>query len=252
MLAEFIQYLDTQVKNMSIYVWGAQGQQYPVLNEAWIKAHESNATHRRDALKRYEAACKAGHQKDCRAFDCSGLGMFFLQNTAHVYKSDMNANGMKGVCKSISRGELKKGDWVFRVYKSGSSKGRAYHIGYIADNDLNVIEARGRAYGVVKRPFDSSYWNAYGRPNVFKAEIESEKPASVVFRRVLKKNMTGEDVRELQRLLNIAGGYNLAEDGAFGTKTYKAVRGYQYVMGLQVDGKAGKQTIGRLGGVWEA
>lgn len=249
MLNEFISYLKEQVQNMSIYVWGAQGQKYPVLNEQWIKSKETGV-HRTDALRMYRKAVAAGHEKDCRAFDCSGLGMFWLQNTKGIYKSDMNANGMKGVCKALKKEQLKKGDWVFRIYKTGTNKGRAYHIGYVVDNALNVIEAKGRAYGVIKSKFDSSYWNAYGRPNVFKAEIEDEQPASVVFRRLLKKGMTGADVKELQQLLNAAGGYNLAEDGNFGTKTLKAVRGYQYVMGLKVDGIAGKNTIRALGGVW--
>lgn len=252
MLTEFITYLNEQVKNMSIYVWGAQGQRYPVLNAEWIKKHESNITHRRDALKQYERACRAGHEKDCRAFDCSGLGMYWLYNITKTYASDMNANGMKGKCKPISKSELKRGDWVFRTYKSGSKKGRAYHIGYVIDDALRVIEAKGRAYGVICSAFNSSYWNAYGRPEVFRAEIEAEQPVSVVFRRVLKKGMKGDDVKELQRLLNIAGGYNLAEDGDFGTKTYRAVRLYQKSMGLTVDGKAGKNTIKKLGGTWDA
>lgn len=251
MLTEFTTYLNEQVRNMSIYVWGAQGQRYPVLNAEWIRKHESNLTHRRDALKQYEKACKAGHEKDCRAFDCSGLGMYWLYNITKIYSSDMNANGMKGKCKPISKGELKRGDWVFRTYKSGSNKGRAYHIGYVVDDALRVIEAKGRAYGVICSAFNSSYWNTYGRPDVFKKEIEDEPtPASVVFNRLLKKGCKGDDVAELQRLLNKAGGYNLAADGDFGTKTFNAVKAYQKSMGLKVDGIAGKVTISMLGGVW--
>lgn len=250
MLNEFISYLKEQVANDSIYVWGAQGQKYPTLTAEWIKSKESNLIHRRDALKTYERACKNGHEKDCRAFDCSGLGMYWLQNVTKYYRTDMNANGMKGECKAISKSELRKGDWVFRVYKSGSNKGRAYHIGYVVDEQLNVIEAKGRAYGVIESPFNSSYWNAYGRPKPFEAEINAEIQTSVVFRRNLKKGMSGADVKELQKLLNLAGGYNLAEDGKFGSKTQKAVKAYQKWMGLTVDGIAGKNTIKKLGGVW--
>lgn len=249
MLNEFIKYLNEQVKNMSIYVWGAQGQKFPVLTEAWIKSKETG-THRANALKMYRKAVAAGHEKDCRAFDCSGLGMFWLQNTKGIYKSDMNANGMKGVCKALKKEQLKKGDWVFRTYKSGTNKGRAYHIGYVVDDALNVIEAKGRAYGVIKSPFNSSYWNTYGRPEVFKDEIEKEPAPSIIFGRLLKKGCKGDDVKELQRLLNKAGGYNLAEDGKFGSKTLQAVKAYQKWMGLAVDGIAGKNTIKKLGGVW--
>lgn len=252
MLNEFIAYLEEQIKNHSIYVWGAQGQGYPTLNEAWIKSKESNPTHRANALKKYREAVAAGCEKTCRAFDCSGLGMYWLYNLKKIYKSDMTANGMKGQCNVIAKSAIKRGDWVFRVYKSGANKGKAYHIGYVVDDQLNVIEAKGRAYGVIKSKFDSAYWNAYGRPKVFKAEIEKEpEPKVFVFTRLLKKGLKGEDVKHLQELLNKANGANLAADGDFGTKTYKAVRAYQKLMGLTVDGIAGKNTIKTLGGVWQ-
>ena len=38
MLSEFIEYLEEQVRNHSIYVWGAQGQTGAQLSEAWIWA----------------------------------------------------------------------------------------------------------------------------------------------------------------------------------------------------------------------
>ena len=251
MLNEFIAYLEEQIKNHSIYVWGAQGQKYPTLNEEWIKSKETG-TNRTNALKKYREAVAAGCEKTCRAFDCSGLGMYWLYNVKKIYKSDMTANGMKGKCKALTKAQLKRGDWVFRVYKSGSKKGTAYHIGYVVDDKLNVIEAKGRAYGVVKSKFDSSYWDAYGRPEVFKDEIEKEpEPKVFIFTRLLKKGVKGEDVKKLQELLNKAGGYNLAADGDFGSKTDKAVRSFQKTKGLTVDGKAGKNTIKALGGVWQ-
>lgn len=251
MLNEFIAYLEEQIKNMSIYVWGAQGQTWPVLCEAWIKRHETNAVHRAEALKTYRRACEAGHEKDCRAFDCSGLGMYWLYDLKKIYPSDMTANGMKGKCRVLTKAQLKKGDWVFRTYKSGSKKGAAYHIGYVVDDALNVIEAKGRKYGVIKAPFSSAYWNAYGRPHIFEKEIDGEKEEDIVFTRVLKKGMTGGDVRELQRLLNSANGAVLAMDGDFGSKTQKAVKAYQKLMGLKVDGIAGEKTITKLGGEWK-
>ena len=36
MLNEFIAYLEEQVKNRSIYIWGGQGQSWPTVNEEWI------------------------------------------------------------------------------------------------------------------------------------------------------------------------------------------------------------------------
>lgn len=52
---------------------------------------------------------------------------------------------------------------------------------------------------------------------------------------------SGEDVKELQRILNSAG-YSLDVDGKFGTKTQSAVKSYQKKYGLAVDGIVGTNT----------
>jgi GH25 family lysozyme M1 (1,4-beta-N-acetylmuramidase) len=61
------------------------------------------------------------------------------------------------------------------------------------------------------------------------------------YRYVLEKGENGQVVKDLQKLLNIS------DDGQFGPATEKAVRGYQAANELQVDGKAGPQTLGLLG-----
>ena len=73
------------------------------------------------------------------------------------------------------------------------------------------------------------------------------------FRKLLKKPMYGsQDVKELKKLL-IAKGYTgiSADNGNFLGSTEKAVKAFQADKGLQVDGKAGKQTIQALGGIWQ-
>ena len=62
--------------------------------------------------------------------------------------------------------------------------------------------------------------------------------------------MTGADVKQLQWLLNEVNGANLVCDSRFGPATEKAVKAFQRVKGLKVDGKAGRQTITALGGEW--
>ncbi|WP_369934654.1 peptidoglycan-binding protein [Xanthomonas tesorieronis] len=68
---------------------------------------------------------------------------------------------------------------------------------------------------------------------------------------VLKHGERGIEIEALQRNLNRLGvhdarGRPLAEDGNFGDNTRDAVRAYQQAHGLQVDGKAGEQTLGSL------
>ena len=57
----------------------------------------------------------------------------------------------------------------------------------------------------------------------------------------------GSDVTELQKLLN-SNGYNLQEDGIYGSKTQAAVKDYQTKNNLSVDGIVGNETWGALTG----
>lgn len=61
----------------------------------------------------------------------------------------------------------------------------------------------------------------------------------------LQKGSKGNDVLELQKLLN-QNGYNLAEDGSFGANTLAAVKDYQKKNNLAVDGIVGTKTWGAL------
>lgn len=175
-LNDFIAYLEEQAANHSIYVWGGQGQDHTTISEAWIQKMEDSEANARRAIAFWKKQVKAGYGEKLRAFDCGGLATYYLYNVKKWISGDTTANGLKGKCAALTRSELKKGDWVFRVYSSG----KAYHIGYIVDESLNVIEAKGRDDGVVKRSLNASgsgYWNAYGRPELFREEIEGASPA---------------------------------------------------------------------------
>ena len=66
--------------------------------------------------------------------------------------------------------------------------------------------------------------------------------------RILRKGMSGEDVRQLQETL-IKLGYDVGPDGAdgdFGNNTYKAVVQFQKDVGLDPDGQVGPLTLAAL------
>lgn len=71
----------------------------------------------------------------------------------------------------------------------------------------------------------------------FKEKIEPVIPKW----KVLKRGMTGQQVKELQTQLNKFG-YKLVVDGSFGALTEGAVKDFQRSRGLQVDGLVGEQT----------
>ena len=62
---------------------------------------------------------------------------------------------------------------------------------------------------------------------------------------LLRKGDRGDDVKLLQRRLNLLG-WQLTEDGIWGVQTDSAVRGYQYRAGLTVDGIVGAKTKAAL------
>lgn len=249
-LQNFIAYLNEQADNKSIYVWGAQGQQGNQITEAWIKRRETSEKNASRAIRLWKQRISQGYGGVLRAFDCSGLGVYWLLREG-VISSDMTANGLRGKCTVIQKSHLKPGDWVFRV----NSAGRAYHIGYVVDMACSVVEAKSRDDGVVKRALNASgkyYWNAFGRPQYFAGEIEAQAPAWAVAR-LLKRTspmLRGEDVRGLQQALIDAGHSPGTVDGIFGQSTERAVKSYQKAAKLTADGKAGKNTVRALGGVW--
>ena len=62
--------------------------------------------------------------------------------------------------------------------------------------------------------------------------------------------MKGDDVKNLQKALDHEGYAVGSIDGIFGTRTRDAVKAFQKIKKLTVDGIAGKNTITALGGRW--
>ena len=258
-LKAFLDYLEEQVRNHSIYVWGAQGQQGTSITEKWIKRRETSDTNYNRAVAFWKKQCAAGYGDVLRAFDCSRLGMYWLQNVTHILKYDCNANTLYGKCKKISKGDVRVGDFVFHI---NSTTKRATHIGYVVDTDKNVIEALGRDAGVVKRQFRKGKWVAFGRPPFWTEDEVREitgqpqepmDPDTFVFKRVLKYGCVGDDVCELKILLRGAGFDNLTIGNRnYYSKTKKTVKAFQKAHGLKADGKAGPETIAALGGKFQS
>ncbi len=168
----FIAYLKKQVGQP--YLWG--GQHTRLTPENYVRIIEKKEAGRggyADGESYAQAAmdfCKkkfeAG-EKVLYAYDCSGLGCYWLYNLTHLYKCDVNANTMMGRCE-LKEEPPKRGWWVFRL--DGK---RASHIGYMID-DQYLIEAKGRRYGVVKTKFREKNWDCWGIPRVFERELTPE------------------------------------------------------------------------------
>lgn len=165
-LDQFIAWLLSWV-NLAIYVWGGQGE--TITSTKQINRME---TSKFNVLRVIVLWIRRGRKAVC--FDCSGLLVAKLLSIGLI-TYDTTANGLMSRCERITKAQLKRGDWVFRV-----RDGKAYHIGVVVDNNLNVVEAMGRDDGVVKRGIDQhsvkGYWTTFGRPTMLKTEIEYVPP----------------------------------------------------------------------------
>ena len=240
-LDKFIEHLKWHT-NKSIYVWGGQGELLSDLTEQDIRAMETSKANANLAVSMWEKRKKIN---GARAFDCSGLGCYLLETVGAVAKGfDTTAQGLKAKCDKISKNDLQVGDFVFKCY---AITNKAYHIGYYI-GDGKVVEAQGRAYGVVCRPLSEGGWNYYGRPHYW----DDEK---FVITRNLKVTeptlMEGEDVVYIQKALRNRGYEITTLTGKYGKQTQQRIREFQKANGLTVDGICGKKTVEKLGGVFK-
>ena len=173
LLDEFIEYLKQQVGEP--YVWGGQHTKLTPENYKEVIRMKENSEEHADAAISH---CKKLFDEGATvlyAYDCSGLGCYWLYNLMHLYKSDVTANTMMSRCSDITKiNPPKRGWWVFRL--DGK---RASHIGYMIDDEY-LIEAKGRKYGVVKTKFKISDWDQWGVPNVFKDVINASEDSKGV------------------------------------------------------------------------
>lgn len=89
-------------------------------------------------------------------------------------------------------------------------------------------------------------WAKFAIPKGLYSWQELVKLVKGDFNRMLKKGMSGDDVRDMQILLNSLGYECGTADGIFGAKTQTAVKAFQTDHGLTADGIAGQQTLEAL------
>ena len=224
--------------NKGIYVWGAQGQLLTSISPEWIRKKETSTANANKAIGMYN---KRKGIAGARAYDCSGLICWCLTECkAKEQGFDKTAEGLRQMCSKLSK-PTEDGDLCFKI-----SDGKAHHVGMYVGG--KIVEAKGRAYGVVSSSVSSS-WNAFGRLNI----KWDDEPKGYVLTRILKKGCKGDDVKELQKKL-ISLGYKLPKygaDGDFGKETDKYVRQFQVDKKLKADGIVGKNTCEKLGWIWK-
>ena len=198
-------------------------------------------------------------EEGSKVHDCVGLIKGYLwcdnpEDTTPVYNAsqDLNDSMIRDACTtkgSISTIPEVPGTLVF---KTG-------HVGiYIGNGE--VIEARGRSYGVVKTKLNARGWTSWGyHPDITYEEPKKEepkpeaKPAGTITMNlpVLKRGAKGETVRAMQHLL-MGNGHDMegyGADASFGGATERALKAFQATNGLEADGSCGPLTWAKLLGL---
>ena len=209
---------------------------------------------RRQLPKNYQWAYNPA-EAGIKVHDCVGLikGYMFCKNpedTNPIYNVDldMNESMMWNACKT--KGDISTMPDVLGilVFKTG-------HVGvYIGGGE--VIEARGRSYGVVKTRLADRGWTGWGYyPYITYEEPKKEEPKPTgtiaVNLPVLKRGAKNATVKAMQILL-LGYGFTMegyGADGSFGGATERALKKYQTANGLDADGSCGPKTWAKLLGV---
>ena len=168
-LDDFIAYILEQIGQP--YLWGGQHTRLTPDNYVSVIDKKESDASNRAAAKAFCEKAFAGGATVLYAYDCSGLGVYFLLNLEHVIAKDLSANSLMGICDIVP--EAKRGYWVFR-FTDGTN--RARHIGYMV-SDTEVVHAAGRSSGVIKEKYRASKWDAVGKPKCFDFAAPTPEPA---------------------------------------------------------------------------
>ena len=194
-----------------------------------------------------------------KVHDCVGLYKGYLwcdspddPTPEYVEEQDISANSLCAACETGGKIDTIPDVPGVLVFYSG-------HMGvYIGGGE--VVEARGRKYGVVKTKLANRPWTSWGyAPDITYETKEPEQTETgntvSVNLPVLKKGDKSETVRAMQNLL-LAAGYEMKSgntvygaDGSFGGATKRAVEKFQTERDLAVTGQCDAATWRKLLGM---
>lgn len=200
----------------------------------------------------YSQANRWGPDYDCSSFAIEAYQQAGLKLKEHGanYTGDMYAAfrscGFEDVTRSVDLNSgygLQFGD-VLHSHNSGKQHAALYAghglLVHARSSEGNSIQGDQSGNEIRVQPYYNGPWDCVLRYTGADAGSVPAAPR----RSVLKKGMTGEDVRELQQKLAKLGYDTGGTDGDYGTKTFIAVAKLQEANKISpVDGEAGPVTM---------
>lgn len=196
---------------------GAVYQTLPWNRRAWHCGGSANGSH--IGVEMCEPDCIK--YTSGSSFTCSDIGKA-RESVKLTYESAVEL--FATLCKKLDLNPVKPGVIV------------SHNEGY----DLGIASNHGDPEHLWKR-LGMGYTMDRFRKDVQKAMIDLTTDA-------LRPGDTGEDVRKVQFVLNLANYYHGTIDGSYGAETTQAVKEFQSANGLDPDGKCGPKTQAVLWG----
>ena len=237
---------DIATNEKTVYAWGMFGSPIvPTIVNSKAKQYPAWYTD-----SKINSIFAPLYNKGAWGFDCIGLIKGVLWGWCGdpsksyggaVYASngvpDLSADATINKCTDVSTdfSNISVGEYL---WMSG-------HCGiYIGSNSLVESSPKWKN-GVQVTALSDRNWLKHGKLPWVEYSVKEVKNIVQIELSVLQKGSKGEQVKTLQRLLN-AFGNNLSVDGAFGSKTYSALRSYQKANKLIVDGICGGKSWNSL------
>lgn len=172
------------------------------------------------------------------AYDCAQLSRWAMDAVGISLVSGANSQWERTAWAEFGTIDTLPRERVCLVFRRDED-----HMGHVGvyQGDGAVIHAKGHDYGVVRQKLEDAKFTHWGIPCGLYEEVEP-----VVYP-ALRRGDSGEDVRQMQKLLILLNYLPTdGDDGKFGSKTEAAVRAFQRDMGLVDDGVCGPLTWGAL------
>lgn len=211
-------------------------------NEKYAAAIKDNCP----ALLRDKEHCNGCEWDGCRCFDCRGFTRWLLAQVGVPLFGETVTTQWETASNWAAKGNIATlpHGLVCNVFRPG-------HTGMYMGNG-SVRHCGGRKGQVVEEALPGNpKWERWAIPaGLYTTEELRKAGISVDETRntpTLRKGSGGDNVEELQAVLNAKYGAALEVDGIFGAKTEQAVKAFQSAKGLTADGVVGPKTWAALG-----
>ena len=234
------------------YVFGAAGEMCTPGNRkkfaGYHPEYQSKIYNACPFLSGKQPSCQECKWSDCRIFDCRGFTRWLVSQTGLYLHGGGATTQWETESNWVAKGDINNipFDLVCCVFKR--KEGKMSHTGMYQGGGKII-----HCSTVVKEDILSGTpaWTHWAMPaGLYTAEELRRAGVNVSEDKntpTLRRGSTGEEVEELQAILNAKYGYDLEIDGVFGKSTETVVKDFQKKHNLTVDGIVGPKTWKALG-----